>query len=1476
MAKSKDYLDYLDSEVGIAPAGSQEELDCAQTLAGVFTEHGLDPRVEEFSVPSLGSLQRGVVMVVMFLGVLLAGVGGAGLFLGLVLVVLSVVVVAFAYRGNDVLAKFGPRAHSQNVIAFHEAEGEGNEKNRPIVILAHYDTQRVDLLARPGLSAFKKLFAQALPYITIVVSVCALAQLLVFLPEAVRRTLWVVGVIAGLPALLYGISLIVSRFLPYAQGAVDNKSSLAAMFGVLEDVCAGGVPSASASDQSEGEAGEAAPEVASLDEGQDGQYVPMQGSVVQPTEPVAPTATAETTTVAPAEPVMRREVEPVLGVRHGERVLRDLGILPSDCDVIYIEPEVRMVPVAPEVPVTPASSPSASDGVPAAGSAAQAPRRPSVASSARIASPSNHDASSSEARAAGIPDGVPVIHRAEVHDADEAPVYHGSKAPTTERSSATETLAPVAAPASDGAPAPTETHALPQTVARSAETIVLPTANVTVPVIDSAVGASAPATTELPTSGAAADAEETSAAGHPAVPSPVGGATEVTAEYPARRAKPAPRQDADREGARQASAAYVPETDGDEDARGATPSEEDAEWGYDEDVQEESRPRRSLMSFVPKGLREQLAALEQRVVSAVSHVRGEDDDLPVDDEANPYGTNQADESATTDSDAFAAAPEQAGASEPAAGTADATAATSVDTTVPAPARAAMSSGVAGAPVSAAASVPATPAQAAKASETVSLEAVDGPATSVEAASQGVANEPETGEGDSPVAKVDEMGWPIHASADVAGASSASVASAASGHPTSQTTELPVMSAGEGFVNATTAAGRNDSDIRDAGVSQFDPDAVRERVAAGGAAVTKAFDKLKGLAGRFGGLENGERTDEGPVVETDHAGMDTMVEEDAESAAAALRPLRLRPEAIDDPDWGKNTFVPRQQKSGLDGSTYEWKTESGAAPAPSTPSESGATSAQTTGTFGVLTRNPMASGASAPGVSDTAAFPADASWTNDSTSTAPTAASQASVDSLAGEDWAASAPVGVIHRPSPESDGQLSPAAEQRRSASSAVEHDDSETDETASLGRVLATDEKRIQVEDPTATSSLAPVESASETTAHLARPAAAVQSPRPVVPRPSASVGKRSILFDLPDPLAPSQDGLAGSEASSGPAASAPSARGRRFRSLPSLEDAPGVADETAALSNQGSAAAHDQADSINKLASTAYPAGNQPVETSAGRLEGSGRPSRGSGSSARASVPGDIKVLSSDETKDEMPKVTKRRRFGLFGGGRKRQEQTESMSEWLGVDEDYNAKVSGEKIGSWDNFDDDDRRGHWKGGAARSAESRDLPHEDDSDLRDEVLAMDEDFLRSHDIWFVCTGASAFGHAGVRHFIEGHRKSLRGAFIVNLECVGAGQLSLLTREGQGNVRRSDRRLARLLTSVAKDLHIGLAQVDRPWADTEATPLMRKSMRAVTIMGMGDSELPALANTDADVRENVDETQVGDVNALVTEMIRRS
>lgn len=188
-------------------------------------------------------------------------------------------------------------------------------------------------------------------------------------------------------------------------------------------------------------------------------------------------------------------------------------------------------------------------------------------------------------------------------------------------------------------------------------------------------------------------------------------------------------------------------------------------------------------------------------------------------------------------------------------------------------------------------------------------------------------------------------------------------------------------------------------------------------------------------------------------------------------------------------------------------------------------------------------------------------------------------------------------------------------------------------------------------------------------------------------------------------------------------------------------------------------------------------------------------------------------------------------------------------------------------------------EKPGPWKGGATFSEAAREDKDADDpekqTELEEAVLDMDYVDLVSHDIWFVLTGGSGLDHAGAKTFFREHKKDLRGACVINLEAVGAGELTALTEEGFGFNKKADHRMLRFFKSISRDLHIPLLREKRIWADTEATAAMREKLRSVTLMGTDPGQIPALAHTDQNVPENVDPNQVAQANMIVSELIRR-
>lgn len=1095
MSKTKDYLEYLTTETGISPAGSQEELDYAQTISKIFTAHGLTPQMQDISAASLGSVLCGLTMIALFVGILLAGMGNLVLVvLGVLLVVAGTWLLAAQRSGKELITKIGPRVQSQNVIGVRRAEGDEESLERPVVIIAHYDTPHIDILSQPVLAPVKKYLAQFSLYTVAAVAVCAVLQILLFLPEGFRRVFWVIGIIAALPTLVWGAVCIIDRFMPYADGAVDNKSSLAAMMGVLESVSPAAVSPV--------------PEYASqsnlrpFDEPVDAHSttVVVPRSAQMPVQPAA-SMTSTTSTAAQAtsassyqEPAMQRQVEKVVGTRHGEQVLRTLGIVPPTCEITYIDPEVRMVPAPPQ------------------------------------------------SRTSSMPE----------------------------------------APNSDEKTQP-------------------------VPASKSVI----PAQTTEPT-------------------------------------------------------------------QAVSPSEPTRCTAPDQEVQT-SAPAQEARAFVP--------TQNERTTTSVSN-----DDI--------------------------------------------VAATVEDKPSPAPTAHEHTAGV-------------TPASNDAPSDVLSTQN-DAPSQPASASS-------------------DAADTSIMDKIDTISASDTTELPVSSSHIR---TDTPSDTAAHTVTQSHATETANQSHDENSSLQEPKHPTLEERTEQVQTYAKHAWSRVKTLAEHVRqsvshtAEPDAQAADEPSGDEPD--GFETMVP-DTPQPEDARRVSQSAPHAIADPTWGHSTFVPQQ------------------------------------------------------------------------TPAVPSPVSSSHVQENLQVDAQSTAPF----------EGVSTSGSTQRMSIAYSPS-----SDEASSVHHVRT-------------------------------RPrTASTQTENPFTSDVS-SVARRASLFDLPDPFSTSNDAFA----TPSPVTSTPPS------SVPSTTTVPNPAPVPVSATTPTSPVPVTTQTSEHAKRTRQAPAPASGA-VSPVRLDTQTRAST-STERVHQSASDTITVRSSQSAQHQNGAHQDHHRAGLFV---RKQHVESSMSEWLGVDDDFNAKESGENIGSWKNFSHDegdsdtpstsDTNQPWKGGATRSAELRERDaasgetsdtasdaagqNSSDLELRDAILSMGDDSLRNHDVWFIASGASNLDHAGMKQFVEEHRRDLRGAFVVNLESVGAGELTLLTREGYGVVRRGDRRCSSLLSAIAEDLHMCLNKEDRIWANTDATPIMRKSLRAVTLMGLNTADLPACAKTTEDTTSHVDADQVDSVAALITEMIRRS
>ena len=354
MAMTHDYMDYLNEKVGICPAGSQEELQAADTIADLMRQHDVEPSIEEFDAKSFGGTVTALLYALMFVGIVLGGIGVSVLtVIGFVLAVGPAALFILKYFGHDFISPLGPTTRSQNVVAFHKACGPNVIKgNRPIVIVAHYDSPHENVLRTSAVAPYIPLIWRVSKYCVLVVGVCMLFQPLAFLPEAFRRFLWVIGILAALPLAVLGVTGVLEHFSDCTDGANDNKSGVAAMLGVLENVRPSGLESVHGVETVDDavEAMQQAAEAAAAPAAQ--PEIPVEDfAAEQYGEPaVAPVPEPVAPAPAPVE---------TYGVRHGADVVKSLGMLPEGCEVEYVQPEPVVVaapaPVASPEPARPAA-----------------------------------------------------------------------------------------------------------------------------------------------------------------------------------------------------------------------------------------------------------------------------------------------------------------------------------------------------------------------------------------------------------------------------------------------------------------------------------------------------------------------------------------------------------------------------------------------------------------------------------------------------------------------------------------------------------------------------------------------------------------------------------------------------------------------------------------------------------------------------------------------------------------------------------------------------------------------------------------------------------------------------------------------------------------------------------------------------------------------------------------------------------------
>lgn len=289
------------------------------------------------------------------------------------------------------------------------------------------------------------------------------------------------------------------------------------------------------------------------------------------------------------------------------------------------------------------------------------------------------------------------------------------------------------------------------------------------------------------------------------------------------------------------------------------------------------------------------------------------------------------------------------------------------------------------------------------------------------------------------------------------------------------------------------------------------------------------------------------------------------------------------------------------------------------------------------------------------------------------------------------------------------------------------------------------------------------------------------------------------------------------------------------------------------------------------------------------------------------------------------EMPQSRMGKFFDKFRRKKKREE--ESAHDWLGVDEDFDARSVGKARGSWESFRDEED--DWQGGAfsdlrarlgrgdgsgedaAEGAQSDTASREGtrrreavadgvSADAFAAVAAMAASKMSGEDdahatphaefdevqqiysfasgdidteVWFVALGSELAGQGGIKAFLADHASDMRGALIVNLESLGAGELCYLEREGALKQMGCSPRMKRFIRKATQASGVDIQGAVVDWRESPASYAMKHRAQAVTIAGM-DGRKPALMGEADDVIENVNGESLDRAADFVVELLK--
>ena len=140
-------------------------------------------------------------------------------------------------------------------------------------------------------------------------------------------------------------------------------------------------------------------------------------------------------------------------------------------------------------------------------------------------------------------------------------------------------------------------------------------------------------------------------------------------------------------------------------------------------------------------------------------------------------------------------------------------------------------------------------------------------------------------------------------------------------------------------------------------------------------------------------------------------------------------------------------------------------------------------------------------------------------------------------------------------------------------------------------------------------------------------------------------------------------------------------------------------------------------------------------------------------------------------------------------------------------------------------------------------------------------------------EVWFVALGAELGGHSGMRAFIAEHEHDLKGSIIIELEALGAGELSMIDQEGGYRVAKTSSRMRRYTRKASQTTGASVGSASMLWKSSASSYAITHGLQAMHLVGMEGAK-PASFGSRDDIADNIDEKVLQERSDFVMELLK--